>query len=159
MVKIITDTTALFTVEDGIHMGVDVLPLCVSIDDHQYRDLCFDTKLFLDKIKEGHVPSSSQPPIGEVLAAYEDAKGEEILNITMADGLSGTYQTACMAKQQACNASSITVLNSQTLCGPHRYLVEKAVRLRDLGKNVKEIVQELEHSIASEHSFFDSTKF
>ena len=68
MVKIITDTSALFTVENGIHMGVDVLPLCVSIDDHQYRDLCFDTKLFLDKIKEGHVPSSSQPPIGEVLA-------------------------------------------------------------------------------------------
>ena len=89
MVKIITDTSALFTVENGIHMGVDVLPLCVSIDDHQYRDLCFDTKLFLDKIKEGHVPSSSQPPIGEVLAAYEDAKEEEILNITMADGLSG----------------------------------------------------------------------
>lgn len=159
MVKIITDTSALFTVEDGIHMGVDVLPLCVSIDDHQYRDLCFDTKLFLHKIKEGHVPSSSQPPIGEVLAAYEDAKEEEILNITMADGLSGTYQTACMAKQQACNASSITVLNSQTLCGPHRYLVEKAVRLRDLGKNVKEIVQELEHSIASEHSFLIPQNF
>ena len=32
MVKIITDTSALFTVEDGIHMGVDVLPLCVRRD-------------------------------------------------------------------------------------------------------------------------------
>ena len=48
MVKIITDTSALFTVENGIHMGVDVLPLCVSIDDHQYRDLCFDTKYYID---------------------------------------------------------------------------------------------------------------
>lgn len=159
MVKIITDTSSLFTVEDGMHMGITVLPLCVSINHHQYRDLCFDTKIFLDKVKEGHVPSSSQPPIGEVLTAYEDAKGEEVLNITMADGLSGTYQTACMAKAQAHNAEAITVLNSQTLCGPHRYLVEKAVKLRNLGKNVKEIVQELEQSIASEHSFLIPQNF
>ena len=33
------------------------------------------------------------------------------------------------------------------------------MRLRDLGKNVKEIVQELEHSIASEHSFLIPQNF
>ena len=134
MVHIITDTSALFTVAEGNDMGVHVIPLCVSIQDEHYRDLCFDTSSFLEKVRSGGIPTTSQPPIGDVLAAYEEHGDEEILNICMADGLSGTYQTALMAKEQAPNADSITVLNSQTLCGPHRYLVEKAVKLRDEGK-------------------------
>ena len=127
MVHIITDTSALFTVAEGNDMDVHVIPLCVSIQDEHYRDLCFDTSSFLEKVRSGGIPTTSQPPIGDVLAAYEEHGDEEILNICMADGLSGTYQTALMAKEQAPNADSITVLNSQTLCGPHRYLVEKAV--------------------------------
>ena len=58
-----------------------------------------------------------------------------------------------MAKEQAPNADSITVLNSQTLCGPHRYLVEKAVKLRDEGKKAADIVAALKESMAHEHSF------
>ena len=46
MVHIITDTSALFTVAEGNDMGVHVIPLCVSIQDEHYRDLCFDTSSF-----------------------------------------------------------------------------------------------------------------
>lgn len=153
MVKIITDTSALYTVEEGKRLGIHVIPLCVSINDQHYRDLCFDAERFYQDVCAGAIPTTSQPPIGDVLAAYEACKGEEILNLCMADGLSGTYQTACMAKEQAENAADITVWNTQTLCGPHRYLVQKAIQLRDMGKNVKEIVAELEICRASEHSF------
>ena len=159
MVKIITDTSALFTVEEGKQMGITVLPLSITINNQHYRDLYIDLKDFYAMIKEGHMPTSSQPPIGEVLDAYDDCNDDEILNITMAEGLSGTYHTACMAKEQSCNVSKITVLNSQTLCGPHRYLVEKACALRDLGKSCKEIVSELEVCIASEHSFLIPQNF
>ncbi|MEG2507539.1 MAG: DegV family protein [Longicatena sp.] len=153
MVKIITDTSALFTIEEGKKMGVCVLPLNVTINNKQYKDLCSDTAEFIEEIHKGGIPSSSQPPIGDVAAAYEAVKGEEILNICMADGLSGTYQTACMAKEQADNKADIYVLNSRTLCGPHRYLVEKAVKLRDEGKRLQEIVDSLLQSMAHEHSF------
>ncbi|MFQ7538512.1 MAG: DegV family protein [Clostridium sp.] len=152
MVHIITDTSALFTVAEGNDMDVHVIPLCVSIQDEHYRDLCFDTSSFLEKVRSGGIPTS-QPPIGDVLAAYEEQGDEEILNICMADGLSGTYQTASMAKEQAMHADNITVLNSQTLCGPHRYLVEKAVKLRDEGKTAAEIVAALKDSMSHEHSF------
>ena len=153
MVHIITDTSALFTVAEGNDMDVHVISLCVSIQDEHYRDLCFDMSSFLEKVRSGGIPTTSQPPIGDVLAAYEEHGDEEILNICMADGLSGTYQTALMAKEQAPNADSITVLNSQTLCGPHRYLVEKAVKLRDEGKKAADIVAALKESMAHEHSF------
>ena len=59
--------------------------LCVSIQDEHYRDLCFDTSSFLEKVRSGGIPTTSQPPIGDVLAAYEEHGDEEILNICMAD--------------------------------------------------------------------------
>lgn len=56
MVHIITDTSALFTVAEGNDMGVHVIPLCVSIQDEHYRDLCFDTSSFLEKVRSGGIP-------------------------------------------------------------------------------------------------------
>ena len=75
------------------------------------------------------MPTSSQPAIGEVVAMYEQHPEEEILNIAMADGLSGTYNSAVAAAGMCENADRITVLNTRTLCGPHRYLVEKALEM------------------------------
>lgn len=153
MIKIITDTSALFTIEEGKRMNIDVLPLCVSVDDHHLRDLCFDTNEFLESVKNGHVPSSSQPPIGDVIEAFERAQGNDVLSICMADGLSGTYETATMAREQMPEKERIHVLNSKTLCGPHRYLVEKTVHLRDAQEPIQVIIEKLEESIAHMQSF------
>lgn len=153
MVKIITDTSALFTIEEGKALDITVLPLSVSIDDLQLRDLECDCKDFIARVKSGSVPTSSQPPIGDVMEAYEAYKGNDIINICMADGLSGTYQTACMAQEQMEEKDNIIVLNSETLCGPHRYLVQKAIRLRDEGKRVHEIVDSLKDSMQKMESF------
>ena len=42
MYQIITDTSALFTPEEGKAMGIEVLPLCVTIGDWEGRDLLMD---------------------------------------------------------------------------------------------------------------------
>lgn len=153
MVKIITDTSALFTVEEGKDIGVKVVPLCVSIADQQFRDLCFDVNIFYDLIAKGNIPSSSQPPIGEVIDAFNECNGEEVINICMADGLSGTYESALSAREQSENKENITILNSKTLCGPHRYLVQKALKLSKTCSNAKEIVSKLQDSIENCGSF------
>lgn len=149
MVRIITDSSTLYTVEEGKKMGVDVLPLCVSIGDLEGRDLQIDMDAFYGEIAKGNHPSSSQPPVGEVMEAYEKYPEDEIINIAMADGLSGTYQAACGAKASVDNCDNITVVNSKTLCGPHRYMLEKAVQMKEAGKTAKEIIEWLEY--ASEH--------
>ena len=59
---------------------------------------------------------------------------DEILNIAMAAGLSGTYDSAVAASQMGENTGRITVINSRTLCGPYRYLVENAVKMVKPGK-------------------------
>ena len=153
MVQIITDSSTLFTVEEGKNMGIEVLPLCVSIGDLEGRDTQISMDAFYGEIQKGNNPASSQPPIGEVMEAYERYPDAEIINIAMADGLSGTYQSACGAKESVDNCDNITVVNTKTLCGPHRYMVQKAIQMKKEGKTAKEIIEWLEYAREHQESF------
>ncbi len=150
MVQIITDSSTLHTVEQAKELGFETLPLCVSIDDMEGRDLQIDMEDFYKRILEGQIPRSSQPPIGEVVEMYEKYKEDEIINIAMADGLSGTYQSACSAREMVENKENIHVFNTRTLCGPHRHMVETAQKMKEAGKTVAEILEWLE--MAANHS-------
>ena len=153
MVQIITDSSTLYTPEEAKELGFVVMPLCVSIGDLEGRDLLVDMKDFYGRIQKGEIPMSSQPPIGEVMDMYEKYKEHEIINIAMADGLSGTYQSACGAREMADNKDNITVFNCKTLCGPHRYMVEKAQKMKLAGHSAKEILAWLEQAVEKTESF------
>ena len=153
MVRIVTDSSTLITVDEAREMGIDVIPLCVSIGDMEGRDLEVDMDDFYGRIDRKEIPRSSQPPIGDVVDIYEKYPDDEIINIAMADGLSGTYQTACGAKEIVDNGDNVTVINSKTLCGPHRYMVQKAQEMKLAGKSAKEIIDWLNMKIEQTESF------
>ncbi len=153
MVKIISDSSTLYTKEEARKLGFDTNPLSIIIDDWDIRDLEVDMDKFYGKIAEGFAPVSSQPSIGEVLESYESYPDDELINITMADGLSGTYQSACSAKEMASNSENITVFNSKTLCGPHRYIVERAVEMAKDGVGKVEILNWLHNAVSTTDSF------
>ena len=153
MLKIITDSSTLYTVEEAKKLGFESVPLNVSIGDLEGRDLQVDMNEFYERIKKGEIPRSSQPSIGEVLDVFEEYSDSEILNISMADGLSGTYQSACGSKEMVENSERITVFNTKTLCGPHRYMVERAQEMKEAGKSLKEILAWLEDVAERTESF------
>ena len=153
MIQIITDSSPLYHPEEGKKQGFEVVPLCVNIGEFEGRDLLVDMDDFYRRIKEGGIPRSSQPPIGEVYEIYEKYKDSQIINIAMADGLSGTYQGARGAREMMEDCSNVTVVNSKTLCGPHRYMVEKAQKMKEEGHSVKEILEWLENIKEKTESF------
>ena len=114
---------------------------------------------FVAKIQEGNMPTSSQPAVGQVAALYEKYPDDEILNIAMADGLSGTYNGALAAAAVDENPDRITVINSRTLCGPHRYLVEHAVKLAKEGMSKEEIVKVIEAMMDTSKSYLMPADF
>lgn len=148
-----TDSSALYNVEEAKNMGIEAVPLCINLGEWEGYDLQMDMERFYAGIKSGLVPKSSQPSIGEVLEAYEAYPDQPILNITIADGLSGTYQSACSAKEMATNSENITVFNTRTLCGPHRYMVDRIIQMAKDGKGVTEILSWLEKAADSAESF------
>lgn len=154
MVKIITDTSSLYSPEEGQKLGFDVMCLNVYVDGKSYREYAdISSADFLELVKQGHLPSSSQPAIGAVMELYETYTNEEVIVICMADGLSGTYQSALGAKAGLDHSENIHVINSRTLCGPHRYLVDVAVKMVKEGKKSSEIIRKLEMLMNTTRSF------
>lgn len=151
--KIVADSSTLFTPEEGKTLGITIIPACAVINGQVYRDYeDIDSEAFLKLIEAGGIPTSSQPSIGDVLEVFEDSD-EEILYLSIGDGLSGTYQTAVGAKNSLDKNDHIHVVDTKTLAAAQRYLVRKALRLRDEGKFAAEIREELQESIESSVSF------
>ena len=154
MVRIISDSSTLYSIEEGRKNGIDIVPLSVTIDGNTYKENEeIDSEKFVEIIKKGNLPVSSQPAVGEVIELYNKYKDDEIINITMADGLSGTYGSACMAKNLSEESERIEVINSKTLCVPQRYLVDTAAQLSREGKSQKEIIDVIEKLITTSRSF------
>lgn len=154
MVRIVSDTSTMYSTTEAKAAGFEVSPLAVTIAGESYRELDEMTaERFVKTIREGHMPASSQPAIGEVMALYESHPGEEILNIAMADGLSGTYQSAMAAAHTMEGGARITVLNSRMLCGPHRRMVEVAADMAAKGEKLEAIVSKMEAMMDSAKSF------
>ena len=154
MVRIVSDSSTLYSVDQAREAGFAISPLSVTIAGKSYREFSeISAREFVDIIRQGHMPTSSQPAIGEVTALYEEFAGKPILNIAMADGLSGTYRSAVAAAEICDNAADITVLNTRTLCGPHRYIVQRAVEMAREGKTLEELLRWLQVRIDSAKSY------
>ncbi|MCI8606362.1 MAG: DegV family protein [Hungatella sp.] len=153
MVQIITDSSSLYTPEEARAAGFEAVPLCVCIDDSHERDLLLDMDQYYEKIHRGLLPITSQPPLGDVIEAFETYKDFEIINISMADGLSGTYQTACSAREMTDHKERIHVFNSRTLCGPHQYMVQTAQKMKESGSTAQEILTWLNEAADHSESF------
>lgn len=154
MIRILSDTSTMYASTEAEAAGFYVSPLTVTIAGKSYRE--FDeisAEEFVALIQQGHMPTSSQPAIGEVVSLYDRFPEDEILNISMAAGLSGTYSTATAAAQLCDHSHRITVVNSGTLCGPHRYLVELAVRLAQAGHSCPQILDVLHQKMATAKSY------
>ncbi len=155
MVHIITDSSSLYTSREARSAGFESVPLRISIGGSDERDLLLDMEEYYGKIRQGMLPTSSQPPLGDVIDAFEAHADpdSQIINISMADGLSGTYQTACSARKMVKHQDRIAVFNSRTLCGPHRYMVQKAQEMKEEGRSFHEILDWLEQASQNTESF------
>ena len=155
MVRILTDTSSLFTPAQGSEMGFSVAPLTVTIAGKTYRERDeIETPEFIDIINKGNLPTSSQPSPADLMAVYETATAENpVLHITITDGLSGAYQSACGVREMMDNKEYITIFNSGTLCGPQWMMVRKALEMANAGATIEEIVEQLEFLKANDKSF------
>ena len=153
MMQIVTDSASLYSPEDGNKLGFTVIPACAIMNGNVYRDFVdIDSDEFLKLIHEGGIPTSSQPAIGEVMETLKD-RGEEILFLSIGDGLSGAYENAVGVKNSIEDNEYIHIVDTKTLAGPQRYFVKKAMKLREEGVTIEKIKKDLEKCIETSVSF------
>ena len=161
MISIVSDTSTLYSISEGQEIGLSIVPLNITVDDQSYKDFedITDHQL-LKMIEENKVPRTSQPSLGEKIDIYNELlKKGEVIDITMASGLSGTYQTALLAKNACDDPERVTVIDSMTLCGPHRLMVDTALEMANNGANAKEIVKMIVQSRMQEESYLVPVDF
>lgn len=156
MIQIISDSGTLYSQVEAEKKGLYIIPLSVIVDHKSYRDYDTITSTGLLKmIEEKKIPSTSLPSVGERIELYDKLtkKGDPVIDITIASGLSGAYQSALMAKEECDHPELIHVVNSHTLAGPLRALVDQAHTMAEKNKSVEQILAMLEKSIQTEVSF------
>ena len=151
--KIIADTPTLYSPDEGRKLGITIIPACSIHDGRVYKDYeDISSEVFLELMAAGAVPTTSQPAIGDILEVFEECK-EEILVLPIGDGLSGTYQNMVGAKNLVEDNEHIHIVDTKTLAGPQRYMVQKAIKLCEEGTDIETIIQALQENIESSVSF------
>lgn len=141
-IKIVTDSTADLPLEIVEKYDINVLPLTVRFEDESYRD-GVDIKLpqFLEKMKEsGIFPTTSQINPQEFYDCYKSYldRGYKILSIHLSSKLSGTYQSACIAKEMLAT-EDICVIDSLNVTSGLGLQVIRACQHREQGLSLLEI--------------------
>lgn len=160
-VQIVTDSCALLSEEEMKELDVMVTPVLLNLDGTTYRDnVEMSHEQFYRLLKSGAKATTSQPYLGDVIESFKASLGRanRVLHISISEGLSGTYHNALMAARMV-DEARITVLNSRTICGAQRYLVQKAARLAQLGRGAEEIVESLKESLSDMQSFLIAVDF
>ena len=149
-IKIITDSTLDLPAELIREKNIEVLPLLINFGEESYLDgVEITTKEMIDKIDAtGVLPTTAQVTpnrFEETFKKYLD-EGYKIVVLTLSSDMSGTYQSACIAKDML-ESDDIVVIDSRNVTSGLGLLVLKACELRDKGLGIKEIEEGIRKAI------------
>ena len=140
---IITDSASDITLQEAREMGIEMVSLQIKFSDGDFiqeKEEDFD-RFFKKLAEEKDLPVTSQPSPEDFLKLYREAqqRGEDVLVITLSSGLSGTVNAANLAKQIS-EYDRVWIVDSEQAIITQRFLVQRAVSLREEGKEIEEIV-------------------
>ncbi len=146
-IKIITDSTCDLPKELIKKLNIEVLPLEVTVNNKTYLDgeditisEFFDE---MDKSEESPKTSQITPVRFEEVYSRYISEGYKIISLHLSSKMSGTYQSACIAKDMV-NSENIYVIDSQNVTCGLGMLVLKAHKLvSENSMSIDEIVKEL----------------
>ncbi|HHW02909.1 MAG TPA: DegV family protein [Thermoanaerobacterales bacterium] len=155
-ISIVTDSTADITPELLEKYNIAVVPLKIFFGDEEYRegvDLTPDQ--FYDKLKSSpHHPRTSQPSPAEFAACYEklSKKADHIISIHLSSKLSGTYQSAVLAKDMV--KVPVDVIDSKGASMMIGFTVLEAARAAKEGMDRQSILSLIDEMIKKLKAFF-----
>lgn len=151
-----TDSASDFNIELEHKFNISVVPLSVIFDKESLKDRTeINSEKFFNKLKTvEQVPVTSQVTPKEFLEVFKPILEEkdEILAIFMSSKMSGTFNSALLAKEML-NTDKITLIDSKMVSLGEGLLVYKAAQMISEGKQIDEIVNKLNVYIEKTKAF------
>lgn len=151
MTQIITDSMSDILPQEAQRLGVRVAPLQVRFGETSYDDgIDIEPAAFYQMLREAQeLPKTNQvvPAVFESLFAQALSTGESVLCITGSSRLSGTYQSAMLARQSV-GGDRVFVVDSRSASLGEALLVYEAVHRSALGADAPSLAATLESLVA-----------
>lgn len=160
--KLFTDSTTDLPEDFLLQYQITVVPLSVRFGEEEYLNLL--PKDFYDKLAVADImPITSQVPPDRFIAAFKPVleSGDKIICVTIGANASGTYQSACIAKE-ILGTEDIIVIDSNCLCLGTGMIVAKIAKMLSKGEAIEVIMEMVEYHRSNkvEHLFcVDTLKY
>ena len=145
-VRIITDSASDISQELAKELNITVLPLKVRFGEEEFLDgVTLSNRQFYERLIEtDEIPKTSQITPFEYHNHFEKAvkAGEQVICFTLSSGVSGSYQSACVAAQEF--EGDVFVVDTQQFCISEAIIVERAVQMRDSGMDAAAVFEAIE---------------
>ena len=117
MIKFMVDSGSDYDVNEAKEKGIAFVPLSITFDNDTYKDgIEISRSEFYKRMREEDIfPKTAQPSPQAFLDVFEEAKanGDQIIGVMLSGGISGTYQSANIAKDMA-EYDGIHLIDSKT---------------------------------------------
>lgn len=147
MIKVLVDSASDYTMEEASQKGITILPIEISIRDTIYKEGVNITRNeFYQLVSESKIfAKTSLVSPQKFIEVFEQEKqvGNEVIYISLSSGLSGTYNSAVLAKSGV-EYDKIYLIDSLSASYAIRVLVEQALKRIRENWTVEQIVEELQ---------------
>mgnify|MGYP000949506129 FL=1 len=160
--KILTDSTADLPESWTQEHDVQVLGLTIQLDGQTYETVGPDkltSEQLLAKMESGSKPTTSQINVGQFEDVFRQyaQEGTAVLYVAFASALSGTYQSAVMAREMVLEdypEAIITILDTKAASMGEGLLVMKAVEARAAGQSLEQTADLLQSLVPRVKTYF-----
>ncbi len=158
---IVTDSTVDLTAELISELGLTVIPMSCTIGGETLYDSTDSRAVqnFYERLRAGEVSTTSQINSGRFRECFEKiiADGKDILYLGFSSGISGTFQSSCIAKQDILEASPdsvIEVVDTKCASMGQGLIVYYAAKMKQSGKSLLEVRDWVEANKQKVNHFF-----
>ena len=153
-IKIVTDSSCDLGINFIEENNIELIQLLLNLDGEIIKDdlgKSLGYREFYEKLRAGSMPSTSQINIYTFEEKFKELldKGYEILYIGLSSALSGTFNSANMARNNILEENQnakIAVVDSISVSMGLGMLIKKAYEMINEGKMLEEIVQWIEEN-------------
>jgi len=154
---IVIDSTVYLSQKQIKDNDLKIVSLNVVEGHLSKREIDVDNNYIFSRQDAGASFTTSQPSPGEFLETYEElvAMGyEKIFVVLISKNLSGTYQSANLAKNMLSDPSKVHIFDTMLAAYGTEMITEQVIKMIDENKDEKEIIERIEKIISKSGLMF-----
>ncbi len=154
---IVVDSTFYLSEDQFKKNNIKRASLNIIDRDETFKEMDVDVNFVYSRLNKGHKLTTSQPSPVEFNDIYEEyiKQGvEKIFVLTLAPPLSGTFQSATLAKTMLDKPEIVHVFESKMAAFGNEMITLELIEMIEANKETDEIIKRIDHLIEKSHLIF-----